>query len=77
MVAKKVPLKAGIFKVPMTVETGKSGSSTKPAGVCTRPPPPTIASINPAAKAAKHKRISVVVINVAVAAEAIQIAQTI
>jgi hypothetical protein len=34
------------------VETGKLGSKINPAGVCIKPPPPTMASIKPAAKAA-------------------------
>jgi hypothetical protein len=28
-----IPLKAGIFKVPIAVATGKLGSNIKPAGV--------------------------------------------
>jgi hypothetical protein len=29
---QRVPLKAGIFKLPITVETGKLGSKINPAG---------------------------------------------
>jgi hypothetical protein len=52
--AKKVPLKEGIFKLAITVETGRFGSNINPMGVCINPPPPTIASTKPARKATKH-----------------------
>jgi hypothetical protein len=46
--SKEVTAEAGIFKLPITVETGKLGSKN-PAGVCIKPPP-TMASIKPAAR---------------------------
>ena len=55
--AKEVPLKAGIFSVPITVETGKLGSKINAAGVCINPPPPTMASMNPAINAATQRKI--------------------
>ena len=57
-----VPLIAGIFVVPSNVAKGYCGKVTISAGVCTRPPPPTIASIKPAPKAAMHNIIISVVI---------------
>ena len=55
LVAIAVPLKAGILRVPITVETGRCGKKTKAKGVCINPPPPTIASINPAQNAAPQR----------------------
>ncbi len=54
-VANKVPLNAGIFNVPITVETGNCGKKANDKGVCISPPPPTIESMKPATKAAVHK----------------------
>lgn len=54
-VAKAVPLNAGIFSVPIIVETGKLGKKASDNGVCINPPPPTIESMKPAQKAAMHK----------------------
>src|SRR6478735_8953543 len=61
--AMAVPLKEGIFVVPSKVATGYCGSVTKTAGVCTSPPPPTIESMKPAAKAAIHRMTSSILID--------------
>ena len=55
IVAKAVPLNAGIFNVPITVETGNCGKNARANGVCISPPPPTIESIKPAQNAAEHR----------------------
>jgi len=59
--ATDVPEKAGIFEVPKSVATGKFGKVIRRTGVCIKPPPPTMASIKPAQKAA-IQTISVLVI---------------
>lgn len=54
-VARAVPLKAGTFSEPITVATGIFGKKARASGVCISPPPPTTASIKPAAKAARQR----------------------
>lgn len=56
-VAILVPLNDGIFKVPITVAKGYCGNNTSAAGVCINPPPPAIASVNPAKNATKQSSI--------------------
>lgn len=55
VVAIAVPLKAGILRVPITVETGRWGKKTSAKGVWIKPPPPTMASIKPAQNAATQR----------------------
>ena len=50
-----VPKNEGILVVPSKVATGYCGSVIKVAGVCISPPPPTMASIKPAANAAMQR----------------------
>ena len=52
-----VPNNEGIFVVPNKVATGYCGKVTNVAGVCTRPPPPTMESIKPAPNAAIQRII--------------------
>ena len=59
--ATAVPANEGIFTVPNNVATGYCGRINKVAGVCNKPPPPTMASIKPAPKAARQSKISSVV----------------
>ena len=59
LAAKKVPVKDGIFREPMTLEMGSCDNKIIPAGVCMSPPPPTMASTNPATNAMQHKIITV------------------
>jgi hypothetical protein len=59
---RMVPVHAGIFKEPITVATGYWGNNTNAAGVCIKPPPPTIASTKPAEKAKRQSKISVNVV---------------
>ena len=54
--ARLVPLKEGIFKEAITEATGNEGRITKAAGVWIKPPPPTIASTNPAQKAIRQSK---------------------
>ena len=53
----EVPVKEGILVVPSKVATGYCGRVINVAGVCINPPPPTMASIKPAAKAARQRMI--------------------
>jgi len=39
----------------MALTTGKVRNRTRAAGVCINPPPPEMASTNPAVKAARHR----------------------
>jgi hypothetical protein len=55
--ARLVPLKEGIFKEAITEATGKEGKIIREAGVWIKPPPPTMASTNPAQKAITQSRI--------------------
>lgn len=54
--ARLVPLKEGIFREAITEATGKDGNMTRAAGVWIKPPPPTIASTNPAQKAIRQSK---------------------
>ena len=54
MAAIKVPDAAGSFKEPITVTAGNCGKSTSAAGTCINPPPPDMASVKPARKAARQ-----------------------
>ena len=63
LAAKKVPAKEGIFSEPITLATDSFGNKINPAGVCINPPPPTIASTNPATNAIMHNNISVLSIH--------------
>ena len=63
LAAKKVPVKEGIFSEPITLATDSFGNKINPAGVCINPPPPTIASTNPATNAIMHNNMSVLSIH--------------
>jgi len=54
-----VPVKDGILSEPITLATDSLGIKINPAGVWINPPPPTIASTNPATNAIMHNNISV------------------
>ena len=55
--AMDVPINDGILVVPNKVATGYLGKVINVAGVCIKPPPPTMASMKPAANAAKQSKI--------------------
>lgn len=58
--ATPVPINDEKRFVPITRGTGKLGNRMNKAGICTNPPPPTMESINPAVKAAAHRKNKVV-----------------
>ena len=49
--AKEVPEMAGILDVPTMDANGNCGNKINNAGICNKPPPPTMASIKPAKNA--------------------------
>ena len=55
-VAVSVPQQEANLLMPITEATGvEAGSRLNRPGICSSPPPPTAASINPAAKAIKSR----------------------